>query len=108
MEPSTPGAWDTLKAKLLRLVQTGAVGSVVLASTTVNTAGGLPAAGPRPSVGERVEQLRRQPPAGPAVEDGGDGSAEDQLAWRNWHNWHNWHNGWHNGWHNWHNWHNWW
>src|SRR5262249_47944582 len=105
MEASKPEPPLPLAEKLMRLFQAGAIGSVVLASATVDVSPTRPAtdSGARLSIEERVDHLRQQP-----AEQGFDaatGKPEDALAW---YNWHNWRNGWPNGWHNWHNWHNWW
>ena len=96
-----------LKEKLLKLFQAGAA-SVVLASATVDTPQVASAPTPPPkariTIEERVDQVRKQLPAEPGIDESTT-SADTFLAW---YNWHNWRNGWGNGWHNWHNWRNWW
>jgi hypothetical protein len=93
-----------LKEKLLRLLRDGVAGSVVLASATLSLAGtasAVPSADARPSLAERVANLRSQAAAqleSPRAADDG----QTRLAWGNWHSWRN-----GGPWRNWHNWGNW-
>lgn len=104
MESNTSPSRGAVLQHLGRLLKAGA-GTVVVASTTLATtpaeAKTRPAAD-RPSLSERVSEIRKQF-AAPDItaETSEPGPA---TAW--WGNgWHNWRNGWHN-WHNWHNWRN--
>jgi hypothetical protein len=93
-----------LKEKLLRLLRDGVAGSVVLASATLSltgTASAVPSADARPSLAERVANVRTQ--AAAQVKSAQADDAQGQLAWGNWHNWRN-----GGSWRNWHNWSSWW
>ncbi len=103
MEQNRPEPRGQLKEKLLRLLRDGVAGSVVLASTTLSlaeTASAATSADARPSLAQRVANVRSQAAAQAAPVQADDG--QGQLAWGNWHNWRN-----GGPWGNWHNWGSW-
>lgn len=81
------------------------VGSIVVASATlaVHPAQASPSrlttAVSRPSIGERIAEIRKQVQTPESVTNT-SADAFQLAAWPDWHNWRN-------GWHNWHNWRDW-
>ena len=108
MDSHTPSDRGQLLSHLHGLVKAG-VGSIVVASATlaVHPAQASPSrlttAVSRPSIGERIAEIRKQVQTPESVTD----TSADAFQLAAWPNWHNWRNGWGNGWHNWHNWRNW-
>jgi hypothetical protein len=108
MDSQAPSDRGHILDHLQGLLKAG-VGSVVVASATLATppaqASSSQSTTPvsRPSVGERIAEIRKQVQTSESVTD----TPGDDLQLAMWGNWHNWRNGWPNGWGNWHNWHNW-
>jgi len=108
MDSRAPADRGLLLSHLHGLVKAG-VGSIVVASAALAA---LPVqASPshsttpvsRPSIVERIAEIRKQVQTPESVTD----TSADSFELAMWPNWHNWRNGWGNGWHNWHNWRNW-